>query len=279
MSSTGRAPQPPDAPADSHDSTVVLVTGARLPSRVTGSVARKYPSAQVMPISEFTGLQPDAGNTVIFIGEDLRDAWEVATASDASEPDAPGPEQVRLAFLTASAAGLDALTGYRLDSAQPSADCLIIDLRRTETSGDAAGWLAKLVGVAAPSVAAKPASVTPKGSRTPAGRTGALGGLLRRYWVGVLLLAAVAILCGIVASLAFASAWVGLFLAGFAVIALAQVGLAVLTYRTSSAARKTAQAVAKAQQEVADQVRLITASSAETALVLREQARGQAPSV
>lgn len=274
MSSTGRAPQPPEAPADSHDSTVVLVTGARLPSRVAGSVARRYPSAQAMPISEFTGFQPDAGSTVIFIGEDLQDAWEVATASDAS-----GPEQVRLAFLTASAAGLDALTGYHLESVQPSADCLIIDLRRTETSGDAAGWLAKLVGVATPSVAAKPASATPKGSRAPAGRTGALGGLLRRYWVGVLLLAAVAILCGIVASLAFASAWVGLFLAGFAVIALAQVGLAVLTYRTSSAARKTAQAVAKAQQEVADQVRLITASSAETALVLREQARGQAPSV
>ncbi len=49
----------------------------------------------------------------------------------------------------------------------------------------------------------------------------------------VLLLVVVAILCGIVGGLAFASAWVGVFLAGFTVILLTQLGLAVLTYRAA----------------------------------------------
>lgn len=275
MSSTGRAPQPPDAPADSHDSTVVMVTGLSLPSRVAGSVASRYPTAQVVSIEEFTPPHPDAASTVIFIGDDLRDAWEVATSSDGS-----ATSHVRLAFLTASAVGLDALRGYHLESLQPAGDCLIIDLRRTEGIGDAAGWLSKVIGSGKPPVAARPEPATPKGSRTPAARTGVLGGLprlLRRSWTGVLLLVVVAILCGIVGGLAFASAWVGVFLAGFTVILLTQLGLAVITYRAAAAARKATQAAAKAQQDVAADVRLITASSAETTLLMREQVRGETP--
>lgn len=286
MSSTARAPEPqaePQAEAPtSADPRVIVVTGATLPATVAGSIAARHPATLVVPIAEFTASSTTSSTTVIFAAEDLAEAWQLAKSTD------PVAE-IRLAFRTASATGLSAVTGYALDTVQPSGEALIVTFRPDDHDSAQAGpWLSRLAGAlpaeASPASADSPSPTPrPRAARPPATKASArssMVGLLRRHRSAVAIAAIAAVLVGVVAGFAFDSLWLGVFLGGFAMVALVQLALAFLSFRAASAARTQAETAARTvtglQQRLVDQVQQITASSAETTLLMREYLRDNA---
>lgn len=285
MSSTARAPEPqaePQAEAPtSANPRVIVVTGATLPATVAGSIAARHPATSVVPIAEFAASSIDSSTTVIFAAEDLAEAWQLAKSTD------PVAE-IQLAFRTASATALSAVTGYALDTVQPSGEALIVTFRPDGHDSTQAGlWLSRLAAAlpaeALPVTDSASPTPRPRAARPPAPKASArnsLVGLLRRHRSAVAIAAMAAVLVGVVAGFAFDSLWLGVFLGGFAMVALAQLALAFLSLRAASAARTQAETAARTatglQQRLVDQVQQITASSTETTLLMREYLRDHA---
>lgn len=278
MSSTARAPEPQAEPSDSADSRVIVVTGSTLPASVAGSIAARYPTTQVVSLGEFVAPSATASTIVIFAAEDLAEAWQLASSTT-------GVAALRLAFRTATATDLSAITGYALDTIQPTGDAVIVTLRPGEIDPQAGLWLSRLTGALAPvaksAVANSAAAATrSKAARQPkarADRRRSVIGLLRRHRVAVAAAAAASLAVAVLTGLAFGSVWVGIILGGFTLLGLAQLAVAALSYRAATAARIQAQAAARSteglQQSLVEQVRQLTASSAETALLMREHTR------
>lgn len=283
MSSTARAPEPQAEPSDSADSRVIVVTGSTLPASVAGSIAARYPTTQVVSLGEFVAPSATASTIVIFAAEDLAEAWQLASSTT-------GVAALRLAFRTATATDLSAITGYALDTIQPTGDAVIVTLRPGEIDPQTGLWLSRMTGALAPvaksavanSAAADSATAATrsKAARQPkarADRRRSAIGLLRRHRVAVTAAAAASLAVAVLTGLAFGSVWVGIILGGFTLLGLAQLAVAALSYRAATAARIQAQAAARSteglQQSLVEQVRQLTASSAETALLMREHTR------